>query len=837
MSLFDKSDTFNNLLSNLYITNTNKLSESKFRLNNLLLKLMRDFPQYIAVSRANNNYIISVHPPNSSVNLQDIKFFPKDITNKTVQNVIDSVNQHKNTIQKHPIIGMKKKKIYTRKDFQKQMREIKKVDVIPELLYNSQKNIAGQRSIHKYNIQSVIYKKQLLKSKKYTDANVKVNQLNSKLHRDNFYSQFAVISSKNAAIQIDALEAKYKNGVRTRNGPILPVSLPPSVINSLGSLGNALETCATTVQQAVGQIQLLETEYAAGNATIAEISSTIQTAGSTLTSATDAAAAIANNAAASSSAADVALSATIAADDAAITTVLVSEAGNEAAIATFEVSTALADLAAGRAVTAIVAAAHRAVSVVRAAQVAVAIAAEATATGTGVATGIETIAVIAGGIGSGIGVILVIAGIGALAAIVSERPAYAGQIGGINTGVYGSGGGNGIGGNGGVVGGNGSVGSIGGGIGSSGSGSTGSGGSSGSGSGSGGTGGGNAGDFGGNPGAGQGGSSGGSGGSGSSGGSGGSTNGSNNTNACTTSITYDENGEILEIDICLSEGSSSSSNPYGDDGIPAFLPGDPLTPGMINGGGGTINPSNGVGGTDPTDNDGTQIGPQVPGSGGGNPSAPTGGGGDGNNPDGNSGTSFGIDIKGPGSGDINGGPRPLEPDDYYRTLLGNTQIVSFLQDGNRTINTKDNIINIISRSLALSYEQQIMNGSYKNSMRNWGKQFVDILVKELNTGQNMYVDFDKYTFDNTYINDISHFTDLNNMNTTNYTNNIVFIPDNDNSIVVQNANTDDVNIVSVISSYMMKGITFYGLFNIVKYVLKHYTSIKNNVNNILYMRK
>jgi hypothetical protein len=164
-------------------------------------------------------------------------------------------------------------------------------------------------------------------------------------------------------------------------------------------------------------------------------------------------------------------------------------------------------------------------------------------------------------------------------------------------------------------------------------------------------------------------------------------------------------------------------NPEGDSGIPSWLPGDPIVIPIGNGGGSINTPTGPI---NPEDNDGTSIGPQAPINGGGDPSAPTGGGGGGNNPDGNSGTDFGPDLPtNIGGGDINGGPIPLDPEDWYRQLYEGTTTLQC-----HTLNTKEGDYELatIASALATTCNQFLKN---KNKKQHTAEYMMRILAKTM----------------------------------------------------------------------------------------------------------
>jgi hypothetical protein len=116
-------------------------------------------------------------------------------------------------------------------------------------------------------------------------------------------------------------------------------------------------------------------------------------------------------------------------------------------------------------------------------------------------------------------------------------------------------------------------------------------------------------------------------------------------------------------------------NPEGDSGIPSWLPGDPIVIPIGNSGGSINAPTNQLNGNNPiTGDDGLGGGFVIPINGGGDPSAPTGGG-TGNNPENPNKENTGPDLPtNIGGGDINGGPIPLDPEDWYRQLYEGTTL-------------------------------------------------------------------------------------------------------------------------------------------------------------------
>jgi hypothetical protein len=676
-------------------------------------------PMRIATSQFGNVYVVSMHPPGTNYELSKMSFRTQGFDDKSDATLIMKyINQHGENLKSHPILG--------------DPQFIGKSSTFSEYII---------KSFSENNISALAGADKIKK-----DISVSVDI--SKLENDVMYESIAtqmIMTDKikqkqqqylSQFVKSDGNNTNAISGIKNRNLPF-SIDIVGPYISSVAGVSETSVVIQQTIRvsTAVQNVSAAGAAFETGAITAVDLASTAVTAAQTASNASALASTIASNAAAVDGsvtvAANIAGFASAEAAAATAETVAIAEATNIVAANPFSLSTAgqFAKQAAAAAIRACTAA----IRGLSAAEAAVKIAGENAAKEAAVVLTEEALfaeaeAVLAAIAPPVVKLILIGINAAAIASIFTASNATAAPV--INNNI-GNGGSGGVGT---------APGAGGGGIGGT---SGGTGGSSGGFTGSGGNSGGGAGSFGGNPGAGQGGSGGGggsggssgggsggggggsdgggSGSSGGSGGSGGSGNGSNNTNACTTSITYDENGEILEIDICLS--SSNSSNPEGDDGIPNWLPGDPLII-PIGNGGGSINPPGGIGGTDPTDNDGTNIGPQVPGSGGGDPSAPTGGGGGGNNPDGNDGTDYGPNITGSGGGAIDGGPRPLEPDDYYHTAL-NGSIFTFFSStkSQRAINTstmrlnENEIMNIVASAFVEMCLVQIQQGSkYNNNM-------------------------------------------------------------------------------------------------------------------------
>jgi hypothetical protein len=273
-------------------------------------------------------------------------------------------------------------------------------------------------------------------------------------------------------------------------------------------------------------------------------------------------------------------------------------------------------------------------------------------------------------------------------------------------------------------------------------------------------------------------------------------------------------------------------NPEGDSGIPSWLPGDPIVIPIGNGGGSINAPTNPLDGNNPiTGDDGLGGGFVVPINGGGGSIAPSGGD-TGNNPTGSSGTDVGPDL--PANitgGDINGGPIPLDPEDWYRQLFKSTRMTVYSKNKKEMTDMANCIANsvVIANHLFL-HKQYSKNDKIAEAARGTVLEWAVCL-------RNAFChEIAKLHFKQMSIKNDNVYTIMNNENLLNTAfnsaNNIVMIPDTDFQPNTVNYNSGENEckyghhtMSSIVHKYLNSAITYGMICGFSFYYYKHIMNV------------